>query len=126
MYVCLGVPGDDLHFGSMVILYRLPHMFANFFLTKFSNFIPLSNHIPPILHLTFNHVTFQPILQSSHLFLQKNSLNSYVSHPTLFAILIPFQQLFLNKILHLSHSYPIHLSSNISIPMTFNSSSHFQ
>jgi len=42
------------------------------------------------LHLIFNHVTFYLISRSSRLFLEKNSLNSYLSHPTLYAILIQF------------------------------------
>jgi len=66
------------------------HVCQLLFPTKYSNFIPLSSRILPILHLIFNHVTFLLISRFAllFLFLGKNSLNSYLSHPTLFVILI--------------------------------------
>jgi len=51
------------------------------FPTKYSNFIRLSSRILPILHLIFNHVTFLLISRSSSVFLEKNSLSSYLGHP---------------------------------------------
>ena len=54
----------------------------------------------------FNHLTLQSISLSSHLFPEKNSLNSYVSHPTLFVILIPFLHLFLNNVYLYSSPVP--------------------
>jgi len=76
----------------------LPHMFANFFSSEVLKLPSNTSYILPILHLTFNHVTFQPISQSSRLFLEKNSLNSNLSHPTLSVISIPFLHLFLNNV----------------------------
>jgi len=74
-----------------------PRMFANFY----SNKVPKLH--PTIKSLSTNTNTsphFQPRnipvnLTSLHLFLQKNSLNSNLSHPTLFCDLDPIPTLFL-------------------------------
>jgi len=50
------------------------------FPTKYSNFIPLSSRILQILHFIFNHITLHLLSRSSRMFLEKNSLNSYLGH----------------------------------------------
>jgi len=73
----------------------LPSMFANFFSNKVlklhstikSNSTNTSPHFQP-RHIPPNLTVFTPVS------IEKNSLNSYLSHPTLFVILIPFLHLF--------------------------------
>jgi len=67
------------------------------FPTKYSNFIPLSSRILPILRLIFNYITFHPI--SVFTPVSREELYKLISQSSnTFGILIPFLHLFLNNV----------------------------